>query len=67
LGSDIYINWFPCDQCAGFIVQAGIKRVFCDKEPDLNNIKFGEGFKRSLQILSEANVEIIYMNYNANR
>jgi dCMP deaminase len=67
MDADIYINWFPCDQCAGFIVQAGIKRVFCDKEPDLNNEKFGEGFKRALQILEEGDVEVIYMNYDAHR
>jgi dCMP deaminase len=67
LGSDMYVNWFPCDICAGFIVQAGIKRVFCDKEPDLNNVKFGEGFKRALEILSEGGVEVIYMNYDAHR
>lgn len=67
LGADIYINWFPCDTCAGFIVQAGIKRVFCDKEPDLNNVNFGEGFKRALEILSEGGVEIAYMNYDAHR
>lgn len=67
LGCDLYVNWFPCDACAGFIVQAGIKRVFCDKEPDLNNVKFGEGFKRAIQILNEGGVEIIYMNYDAHR
>jgi dCMP deaminase len=67
LNCDLYVNWFPCDTCAGFIVQAGIKRIFCDKEPDLNNIKFGEGFKRALQILAEGGVEVIYMNYDAHR
>lgn len=67
LGCDMYVNWFPCDQCAGFIVQAGIKRIFVDKEPDLNNVKYGESFKRSLQILIEGGVEVIYMNYDAHR
>ena len=51
LDCDMYVNWFPCDSCSGFIVQAGIKRLFCDKEPDLNNPNFGEG----------------YMNYDAHR
>ena len=30
LGCDIYVNWHPCDQCSGVIVNAGIKRVICD-------------------------------------
>lgn len=67
LGADMYINWFPCDTCAGFIVQAGIKRVFCDKEPDLNHPRYGEAFVRALQILNEGGVEVIYMNYDAHR
>jgi dCMP deaminase len=67
MDSDIYVNLFPCDTCAGFIVQAGIKRVFVDKEPDFNDPKFGEGFKRALVIFEEGGVEVIYMNYDANR
>jgi len=67
LGCDLYVNWFPCDLCAGSIVQAGIKRIYCDKEHDLNNIKYGEGFKRALMILQEGGVEVIYMNYDAHR
>ena len=67
LGCDMYVNWFPCDTCSGFIVQAGIKRLFCDEEPDLTNPSFGEGFKRALEILSEGGVEVIYMNYEAHR
>lgn len=67
LNSDIYVNLFPCDTCAGFIVQAGIKRVFCDSKPDFNDPKFGEGFKRALTIFEEGGVEVIYMNYDAHR
>lgn len=67
LGCDLYVNWFPCHTCAGFIVQAGIKRIFCDKEPDLNNLHYGESFKRALKILEEGDVEIIYMNYVTHR
>jgi len=67
LGCDAYLNWFPCDQCAGFIVQAGIKRLYCDKEPNFNDVKWGEGFKRAIQKLIEGGVEVIYMNYDAHR
>ena len=67
LGCDMYVNWCPCDQCSGFIVQAGIKRLYCDKEPDWNDPKWGEGFKRAKTILEEGGVEVIYMNYDAHR
>ena len=67
LDADMYVNWCPCDQCSGFIVQAGIKRLFCDKEPDWDDPKWGEGFKRAKTILEEGGVEVIYMNYDAHR
>lgn len=67
LDCDMYLNWFPCDQCAGFIVQAGIKRLFADKEPDWDDPKWGVGFKRAIQKLNESGVEVIYMNYDAHR
>ena len=67
LGCDMYVNWCPCDQCSGFIVQAGIKRIFCDKEPDWDDPKWGEGFKRAKTILEEGGVEVIYMDYEAHR
>lgn len=64
---DMYLNWFPCARCAGMIVNAGIKRLFCDKEPDFSNVQFGAGFKLALQKLAEGGVEVIYMNYDAHR
>lgn len=66
-GAYMYINWFPCSRCAGMIVNAGIKRIYCDKEPDLTNPTFGDGFKIALEKLSEGGVEIVYMNYDAHR
>jgi len=66
-GADMYVNWFPCAKCAGMIVQAGIKRIFCDKEPDFDNVQFGAGFKLALEKLSEGGVEVIYMNFDAHR
>ena len=66
-GTDMYVNWFPCAKCAGMIVNAGIKRIFCDKEPDFENVTFGAGFKLAIEKLTEGGVEIIYMNYDAHR
>lgn len=67
LDADMYLNWYPCDQCSGFIVQAGIKRVYVDQEPEWENVVWGEKFRRARTILAEGGVEVIYMNYNAHR
>jgi len=67
LGWDAYINWFPCDHCAGVLVNAGIKRVFCDKELEWGHEKWGDGFKRAKTILEEGNIEIIFLDYDAHR
>ena len=32
LGADLYIQGLPCPNCAGAIIQAGIKNVFCHKQ-----------------------------------
>ena len=66
-GADMYVNWFPCARCAGMIVQAGIKRLLCDKEPGFENVQFGAGFKLAIEKLTEGGVEIIYMNFEAHR
>jgi len=67
LGSAMYLNWYPCDICSTYIVQAGIRRVYCDKEPDWDDLKWGDKFKRAKTILKEGGVEVIYMNYDAHR
>lgn len=67
LNCDAYINWFPCDHCAGVLVNAGIKRVFCDNEPDYNHPKYGELFMRAKTILDEGNIQVIFMEYDSNR
>jgi dCMP deaminase len=67
LGCDMYVNWYPCSSCAGIIVNAGIKRIYCDKEPEWNDGKWGEEFKRAQTILKEGNVEVIYLEYDAHR
>jgi dCMP deaminase len=68
LNSDMYVNWFPCSRCAGEIVNAGIKRIFCDKEPDwtVDDTWISDQLI-ALEKLNEGGVEIVYMNYNAHR
>lgn len=67
LDCDAYLNWYPCDHCAGVLVNAGIKRVYCDKEPEWEHPKWGVLFKRAKKILEEGKIEVIYMDYDSHR
>jgi dCMP deaminase len=60
-GGTMYIMWFPCSACARAIIQSGISKLVCH-EPDLTIPKWGEEFKVSLELLTEAkNFEIVYV------
>jgi len=65
---DMYVNWYICDRCAGNVVNAGIKRLFCDQEPDWDDPRSESfGFLRARQILLEGGVEVFFLNYNSHR
>jgi dCMP deaminase len=59
---DMYVNYFPCCNCAGAIVNAGIKKLICENKPNLNDERWGENWKISLIILTEGGVEIEYIS-----
>jgi len=66
-GCDFFLNWYPCHICAGFIVQAKIRRLFVDQEPEWEHEKWGWSFKIAKDKLAEGGVEVIVMNYDAHR
>lgn len=60
-GSSMYIDWFPCTDCARAIIQSGISSVVCKENPSLDvHKKWNEDFKISKEMLEEAGVEIQY-------
>lgn len=61
-GTTMYLsNWFPCSDCARGIINAGIKRIYCDKPDDTSKTSsYVESFKRSKEMLLEADVEICF-------
>lgn len=59
----MYLMWFPCDDCARAIIQSGIKKLVCSK-PDLDDDRWGEKFKISLEMLNEVEIEIEYYKEN---
>jgi len=57
-GSRIYVNLFPCNECAKLIIQSGIKEVIfsCDKYCQLDN------FKASKKMLKMAGIKLRQFN-----
>lgn len=56
----IYVSsMFPCAECAKEIIQSGIKRLVCH-EPDLSDETYSTSFRISHEMLTEAEVEIVY-------
>jgi dCMP deaminase len=53
-GATIYIHMEPCYMCAKIIINAGIKRVVCNK-------KYHRA-QRSREILKEAGIELVVIN-----
>jgi dCMP deaminase len=60
VGCRMYLPWFPCVDCARAIVQTGIVELIAIP-PDLTDMKWGEGFAVSEEMLKEANVIVRYL------
>lgn len=56
-GSRLYVNRFPCADCARAIAQSGIASVHCPPIPAFDG-KLDHSFQVSAQILREAGVEV---------
>lgn len=59
-GKGVWMRWFPCDTCARVMIEAGIKKLVCDKPELKGDIAEFWHFKEALQMLTEAGVEIEY-------
>jgi dCMP deaminase len=56
----MYLPWFPCATCAQAIISSGITKLVCYK-PDMTNPKWADDFRVSLTMLTEACVDIQYV------
>jgi dCMP deaminase len=59
-GSIAVVTMFPCTSCTKLMIQAGISMIVTRK-PNLDCPRWGEEFKYSLEMLHEANIEIVYI------
>ena len=56
----IYMQLYPCVDCARAIIQSGIKRVVCTK-PDFNNERWGESWRIAEELFNECGIEVKYV------
>lgn len=55
----IYLDWFPCVDCARAIIQSGITHVVCGK-PDAPSPRWIKNFAVSLELFQETDVKVTY-------
>lgn len=64
LDTTMYLNWFPCSNCALMIVASGIIELHCDEEPDWDSgDRWLEDQMIAIDILEKGGVKVAYHNY----
>jgi dCMP deaminase len=59
-GSDMYLTWYPCADCARGIIQAGISKLIC-REPDWADPRWSEDFAIVREMLAEAEIAVRFV------
>jgi len=59
-GSRMYVNWYPCIECARGIIQSGIIELI-GIEPDWSDKRWGNDFKIVKEMLTEAGVRVRFL------
>lgn len=60
-GASIVVTMFPCSHCTKTLIQAGIKAVYVPR-PNMNDPKWGEDSKYSLEMMNEIGLTINYVD-----
>ncbi|HUS53849.1 MAG TPA: deaminase [Thermohalobaculum sp.] len=60
-GCSIYVNRFPCADCARAIIQSGIGKVLCPAKPEHDGA-LDHSFDVSEVMLAEAGVELVTLS-----
>lgn len=56
----MYVNYYPCVDCARAIIQSGIKKLYTPK-PDFKHEKWGESWKVSKTMLKESKIKVKFI------
>ena len=60
--STMFLNWYPCIECARAIIQCGITKLVCEREPDYSDSRWGEQFKIVTKMLDEGEINVVFNN-----
>ena len=60
-GKTIVCTLAPCCHCTAVIIQSGIKEIVCPSF-DMNHVSCGDGYKASLEMLKEANIDVVILD-----
>lgn len=60
LGTKIYLQWYPCADCARAIIQCGISEIICI-EPNWNDITYKEAFAVTKEMLYDAGIMVRFL------
>ena len=60
-GGCIFLNWFPCADCAQVIIQAGIKRLFAERDALMSRVSDPRyKFSQAAEMLDDASIQVIW-------
>ena len=62
-GCTVYVNWFPCADCARAIVQTGIARLV-GLRPDSSDQTWGADFQFAQSLFREVGLEVVLYDYS---
>ena len=63
-GYRMYVNWFPCMDCARAIVQSGITELIA-RSPNLNDPDWGHDFELALELFAEVGIKVCYYEFDS--
>lgn len=59
-GATMYLNWYPCADCARAIIQAGISKIVC-VEPDWYDERWGDDFDMVREMFIEVGMTTAFI------
>ena len=59
------VTLFPCAECCKLLIQSGISRVIT-REPDFDSEKWGDSFRYSRNMFTEAGIVVQYVSFSDN-
>lgn len=62
LGCKVYLQWYPCADCARAIIQSGISEVIC-VEPDWNDPTYKNDFEVTREMLYDSGILVRFLEW----